>query len=250
MNKILIQPRIIHVAMDYGNIQLYDKLIDEIDETKMSNKDKLTIIRRFHYRYSNPAWNLERYIKTINRLNADINKTCYSQTLLTHLVNYDDNEKNNAFIDYLLGRPDIKVNKPDRYTGFPALQSMFCNLWNNDTVKVKWVNKLIKAGAKWNICRKKNNRNILQAMVREASYSESFEAHLNYLLYSTDIDMSHQDKDGKTVLDLAEERIVEEQKRYDDAIARKNHYYYEPTEVDIKKAQKYKELIKMREGGI
>ena len=118
-------------------------------------------------------------------------------------------------------------------------------------MKVRWIKKLVKAGAKWNICRKKNGRNILQSMVREASYCSSFEAHLNYLLYSTDINMSHQDIDRKTVLDLAEERIVEEQKRYDDAIARKDHYYYEPTEDDIKKAKKVKELVKMRiEGGI
>lgn len=253
MNKILIQPRVFHVAMDYGNMELFDKLLNEVDETQMANKDKLAIIRRFHYRYSHPKLTLKRYIATINRLNADINKTCYSQTLLTHLVNYDYdvNEKNESFVDYLLSRPDINVNKPDRYTGFPVLQSMFCNLWGDDKVKVKWIKKLLKAGAKWNICHKKNGRNVLQAMVREESYSKSFEAHLNYLLYSTDIDMSHKDKNGKTVLDLAEERIVEEQKSYDDMVKNSNRYYSTPTKDNIDMAFKVANLIKIRtEGGI
>lgn len=252
MNKILIQPRMFHIALDYGNIELLDVLLDRVDETQMANNEKLKIIRRFHYRYSNPKLTLEKYIATINRLDADINKTCYSQTLLTHLVNYDDNEKADAFIDYLLSRPDIKVNKPDRYTGFPALQSLFCNLWNNDTVRVKWVKKLLKAGAKWNIVKKKNKRNILQEMVMESSYSNSFDQHLQYLLFNTDIDMDHKDKDGKTVLDLSVERIQAEKDLYE---KRKNNkgsfFHHEPTEDDINRAMQVHELLKSRiVGGI
>lgn len=246
-NKILIQPRVFHVALDYGNMELFDKLIDEVDETKMPNNEKLCILRRFHYRYSSQEkLTIERYSHTIDCLKPNLNRTIYCQTLLTHLVDQDESEKVNKFIDYLLSRSDVKINQADRNTGFPALQSMFCNLWNNDTVNVKRVKKLLDAGAKWNIVKKKNGRNVLQEIVRESSYSDSFDLHLQYLLFSTDIDVNHKDKNGQTVLDLSLERIQYEKDRYEKSKNNQNYYRYEPTEEDIKKAEQVHELLKSR----
>lgn len=247
-NKILIQPRVFHVAMDYSNMELFDRLIEEVDETRMPNNEKLCILRRFHYRYGNQEkLTVERYSHAIDRLKPNLNRTIYCQTLLTNLVNQSESEKVSKFIEYLLSRPDVKVNQADRNTGFPALQSMFCNLWNNDTVNVKRVKRLLDAGAKWNIVKKKNKRNVLQEMVMEASYSNSFDLHLQYLLFNTDIDMDHKDKDGKTVLDLSVERIQAEKDLYE---KRKNDkssfYHYEPTEDDINKAMQVHELIASR----
>lgn len=254
MNKILIQPRVFHVAMDYSNMELFDKLIDEVDETRMPNNEKLGILRRFHYRYGDQKkLTVGRYSHAIDCLKPNLNRTIYCQTLLTNLVNQGESEKTNKFIDYLLSRPDVKVNQADRETGFPALQSMFCNLWDHDTVNTKRVKRLLDAGAKWNIVKKKNGRNVLQEMVREAGYCKSFDLHLQYLLFNTDIDMDHKDKDGKTVLDLSVERIQAEKDRYEERSKsnKGSFFYYEPTEDDIKKSEQVHELLKSRViGGI
>lgn len=253
MNKILIQPRIFHVAMDYSNMELFDKLINEVDETRMANNEKLAILRRFHYRYgSQEKLTVERYSHAIDCLKPNLNRTIYCQTLLTNLVNQNESERVDKLIEYLLSRSDIKINQADRYSGFPALQSLFCNLWNHDTVSSKRIKRLLDAGAKWNIVKKKNGRNVLQEMVRESSYSNSFDLHLQYLLFNTDINMDHKDKDGKTVLDLSLERIQSEKDRYEKNKNNQNSYYsYEPTEDDIKKSEQVHELLKSRiEGGI
>ena len=94
---------------------------------------------------------------------------------------------------------------------------------------------------------KKNGRNVLQEMVRESSYCNSFDLHLQYLLFNTDISMDHKDKDGKTVLDLSLERIQAEKNRYEKSKNNSQSYYrYEPTEKDINKSMQVHELLKSR----
>lgn len=248
-DKILIQPRVFHVALDYGNIDLYNKLLEDIDETKMKNNEKLKIIRRFHYRYgASDKYTLELYSKTIDILKLNLNRTVYRETVLTNLVKHMDTDDMRLvpFFNYLISRPDVDITKPN-YDGFPILQNLFTDLWSHDKLATKLpiIRKLLEKGANWN-CEQKNSKlNAIQHMVKYGTYTKNYDEHINYLITNTDIDMDHKDKDGKTVLELAEERVACEKAAYEKAISGPTHWYT-PTEENIKKAEEVLELIKAR----
>lgn len=248
-DKILIQPRILHVALDYGNIELYNKLLEDIDETRMVNNEKLKIIRRFHYRYNSDKYTLELYSKTIDALKPNLNRTVYRETVLTNLVKHMDDASDMklvAFFNYLIARPDVDITKPN-YDGFPILQNLFTDLWSHDKLATKLpiIRKLLDKGANWNCVQRSTKLNALQYMVKHGTFTKNYDEHIKYLITNTDIDMDHKDKDGKTVLELAEERVVQEKKAYEKAISGPTHWYT-PTEDNIKKAEEVLEFIKAR----
>lgn len=246
--SIYIQPRVIHIALDYHNMKLFDLLIRNIDETSISNSDKLGIVMRFHYPHADHTkLTLERYVGVIERLKVDINKTHRTQTLLTDLVLRPSIEIRDKFIDYLLSRRDLKINQPDRYFGFPALQHMFRILWRTTELRVELVKKLLKAGADFNYKNKQTGRNIAQEMIVKYSYDEVFKTHFKYLLFQTNIDINNKDKEGKTALDLIETRIS----RYEQLARDTTHTEIEReyNERLRKEAVEIKKLILMRIGG-
>lgn len=249
-DKILIEPRIFHVALDYRNIELYNKLLEDVDETRMKNNEKLKIIRRFHYRYgASDKYTLELYSKSIDTLKPNLNRTVYRETLLTNLVKHMDNLSDMrlvSFFNYLIARPDVDISKPN-YDGFPILQNLFTDLWSHDKLATKLpiIRKLLDNGATWN-CEQRNTKlNALQHMVKYGTFTSNYDEHITYLITNTDIDVDHKDKDGKTVLELAEERVVQEKKAYEKAVSGPTHWYT-PTEANIKKAEEVLELIKAR----
>lgn len=260
-NKIFIQPKLFHTCFDINNMQVLENLLDTVDETRMSNKDKLSIIMRFHYRWRGlmQDYTVERYAKAINTLKPDINKTYNSRTLLTHLVNYCCNYKDSnmphylKLIKYLLSRNDVDVNKPDRKCGFPALQGMFVDRYNAHHIDLKLVNLLISNGAKWNILNK-NKQNILHWMLKNGVYEED---SLKYLLFNTDLNVDQKDINGDTPLNMAEQRIIDEEKLYQDQMEKyknpPNSWYIrsEPTRVCVEDAIKARDMVKIRMiGGI
>lgn len=247
--SIYIQSSIIHKALDYNNIELFDLLISKIDETLISNRDKLGILIRFHHLYRDGSkLTLERYAWVIERLKVDINKTYCTRTLLTDLILCSNTERSEEFIDYLLSRKDLEINKPDMHFGFPALQHMFRVLWSSaDDVRVDLIKKLLKAGADFNYKHKSTGRNIAQEMVARYGFDEVFKKYFKYLLFQTNIDINNKDREGKTVLDMIEKRINDYASCANDTT--NSNTERESYERLRKEAVEIKKLILMRIGG-
>ena len=254
--KIEIEPRFFHMAVDYGNFNLFDKLLDEIDPTKWKNQKKLEILYRFHYpnsRYAND-FTMDRYKKVIEVFNIDVNGSCYGYTPLTHVISYYDvysfASNSNKFLEYLLNRDDIKINKPDREKGFPLLQCYLLNLSDSSDVDKSFVEKLLNKGASINWCNKKG-RNLLHKLCDFTEYCSHRNIDLiKYLVFNTGIDVEKKDKEGKTPLDLANASIIHEEESYQKAMIEK-HHWYTPNREQIEKATAVRDIIQSRvQGGI
>ena len=257
---IQIEPRFFHIAIDYGNFILFDKLLDEIDPSNLKNQKKMEILFRFHYPNSKYVsyFTIERYKKIIDTLKIDLNSTCYGYTPLTHLVNYyegytygcRDSKHGKELIDYLLSRSDININKPDRERGFPVLQCYLMDVSSNSEFDKAFIERLKSLGANLNWCDKRGQNLLHRICNFDHYYSNRNTRLLKYLIFSTDIDFEKKDKDGNTPLDLAEKSIIDEEEAYQKAMREKSQYYT-PTRDSVEKAIAIRDILKGRiKGGI
>lgn len=261
MDKITIEKKFFHLAIDYENIVLFNELLSKVDEEEYKNSDKLGILYRFMSPYRNI--NLEMFKKVIERLKVNLNGTCYSQTPLTRLVHYltcDSFYSNNCndvkvkadlkvIFNYLISRDDVNINKPDRYSGFPPLQTYIMDLRDAKKIDKSVISELINKGANMNFRTKKEGNNLLHHLLRNKTYGDDFSI-LNYVIFSTDIHLQQKNKLGETPLDIAEAMIIKETEDYETSM-KQNNRYWTPTKHYIETATKARDLLKSRlEGGL
>lgn len=248
MAGINIQKKFFHLCFDNRNFKLLEHLFEVVDEKCLKNSEKIGIIIRFHYYSEEISDIIQVYDKAINLLKPNLNGTNNGQTLLTNLCCRSTRgcvtEK--QFVEYLLNRKDVDINKPDRYKNFPALQYLF--IFNND-LNMDLVNLLVSHGADYNICNK-FGQTILHMMVKEGRvYNESAVLeNTKYLLFKTNLNVGKKDNDGKTALDIIEDKI--KKNKEDLANARTHqHHYYNPIpdlEKSIVVAEQLRDIIKAR----
>ena len=254
-DKMDIQPKFFHLAIDYGNFTLFDKLLEQVDASMWKNQKKLEILYRFHYPNSVyiKDFTLDRYKQVIDTFDIDVNGSCYGYTPMTHIISYynsyydRNNRHSNTILNYLLSRPDIKINKPDREKGFPLLQ---CYLMSTDNIDKNFVEKLVNKGADINWSNKKK-QNILHKLCDFSWYCSRRSIDLvKYLLFNSVIDAEQKDKEGRTPLDLANASIVKEEEAYQKAMA-DTHRWYTPNRNQIEEATAIRDLVQSRvQGGI
>lgn len=257
--KIKIEPKFFHLAFDYSNYVLFNELLAKVDETKYKNNEKLSILYRFYN-----AMNMypdkfdmlfDNYKTTIDRLHINLNGSYWNDNAVTRCLQFTDgyyarvhglSGNFKQVLNYLLSRSDVDINKKCRRYGFPVLQTYIVSQ-EEKQLNMGIVNALLNKGAKINACDSKGN-NILHYVIKACDIKEDI---FNWLLFSSGINVEKKNKEGKTPLDLAEERIVKETEYYNKAINNSNHYYYTPTKASIEAATKRRDLIKSRvTGGI
>lgn len=258
MGKINIEPRFFHIAIDYGNFTLFDKLLDEVDPSNWKNHKKMEILFRFHYPNSRYVsyFTTERYKKIIDTLKIDLNSTCYGYTPLTHLISWYDSwrtketEHGKRLMDYLLSRNDIKINKPDRDHGFPLLQCYLMSVNSEDEFNKEFIERLKSLGANLNWCDKRGQNLLHRICSFDRYYGNRNTRLLKYLIFSTDIDFEKKDKKGNTPLDLAEKSIIDEEEAYQKAMKEQSQYYI-PSRESVVRAIEIRDILKGRiKGGI
>lgn len=168
---------------------------------------------------------------------------------MTHVVGMGTSTSKMIF-DYLLSRPDVDVRKRERRTGLPVYQAVLFNIGRlGDKLDRTLIEKMVKKGGNINDT-DKNGKNILQSILEHGSYwSDAINEDLvKYLLFNTLLDLSHKDKDGKTVLDFAEERIKREKEFYDKAVEsyQRSSWYGTPSNDKVEQAIRIRDLIKAR----